>query len=64
MKTVTLTRGQVLKLATFLSHDQGIESVEIEENHNSGIGLGHRVWFNKSQVEKSFEEDITDVSNW
>ena len=64
MKTVMLTRGQVLKLATFLSLDQGIESVEIEQDHSSGIGPAHRVWFNKSQVEKSYSEDITDVSNW
>ena len=64
MKKVTLTRGQVLKLATFLSLDESIESVKIEEDHSSGIGPGHRVWFNKSQVEKSYSEDITDVSNW
>jgi hypothetical protein len=64
MNKVTLTRGQVLKLATFLALDEGIENVEIKEDHNSGIGSGHRVWFNKSQIEKSFSEDITDVSNW
>ena len=64
MNKVTLTRGQILKLATFLTLDENIESVEIKENHNSGIGPGHRVWFNKSQIERSFSEDITDVSNW
>lgn len=64
MNKVTLTRGQILKLATFLTLDENIESVEIEENHNSGIGPGHRVWFNKSQIERSFSEDISDVSNW
>ena len=63
-KVVTLTRDQVLKLATFLALDGNIESVEIEEDHKSGIGPGHVATFYKSQIEKSFSENISDVSNW
>ena len=63
-KVVTLNRNQVLKLATFLALDENIESVEIEENYNSGIGPGHVATFNKSQIEKSFIENISDVSDW
>ena len=31
MKTVVLSRGQVLKLATLIALDEGIESVKIED---------------------------------
>lgn len=64
MSNVTLSRNQILKLATALSLDDGIESVTIKEEYDSGIGPGHRAYFNKSQVERSFDNDITDVSNW
>jgi hypothetical protein len=64
MKKVTLGRNQILKLATMLTLDDSIESVTITEEHTSGIGAGHRAYFNKSLVERSFEDDITDVSNW
>lgn len=64
MREVTLTRNQILKLATMLSLDDSIESVTIKEEHDSGIGSGHRAYFNKSQIERSFDDDITDVSNW
>jgi len=64
MKQVTLGRNQILKLATMLSLDDSIESVTIKEDHDSGIGPGHRAYFNKSQVERSFEDDITDVGTW
>lgn len=64
MKQVTLGRNQILKLATMLTLDDGIESVTIKEEYTSGIGPGHRAYFNKSQVERSFEDDITDVGTW
>lgn len=64
MKEVTLSRNQILKLATMLSLDDGIESVTIKEDNSSGIGAGHRAYFNKSQVERSFNDDITDVDTW
>jgi len=64
MREVTLSRNQILKLATMLSLDNGIESVTIKEEYDSGIGAGHRAYFNKSQIERSFNDDITDVSNW
>jgi len=64
MSKVTLSRNQILKLATMLSLDDSIESVTIKEEHDSGIGPGHRAYFNKSQIERSFNDDITDVGTW
>lgn len=64
MKQVTLSRNQILKLATMLALDDGIESVTIKEENDSGIGAGHYAYFNKSQIEHSFNDDITDVENW
>ena len=64
MNKVTLSRNQILKLATMLSLDDNIKSVTIKEDHDSGIGPGHYAYFYKSQVERNFEDNITDVSNW
>lgn len=64
MNKITLSRNQILKLATLITLDDNIESVTIKEDHASGIGTGHYAYFNKSQIEHSFEDDITDVSNW
>jgi hypothetical protein len=44
--------------------DQGIESVTIFETYDSGIGASHRAVFNKHQIERNFETDLTDVENW
>ena len=44
--------------------DQNIESVTISETYTSGIGASHHALFNKSQTERSFEADITDVEVW
>lgn len=44
--------------------DQGINSVTIVETGQSGIGASHHALFNKSQLELSFESDITDVEVW
>ena len=64
MSKVTLTRKQILKLATLLSLDDNVISVTIEETHTSGIGATHTVLYNTTKVERNFEDDITDVSNW
>lgn len=44
--------------------DEGIDSVTIFESRESGIGASHHALFNKRQIERSFEADITDVGNW
>lgn len=61
---ITLTRKQLERIITHVALDQGIESVTIFEDHTSGIGASHRALFNKSQTERSFEADITDVEVW
>ena len=61
---ITLTRKQIERIITHMSLDQGIESVTIFETHESGIGASHHALFNKYQIERSFESDITDVSVW
>ena len=61
---LTLTRKQIERIITFIALDEGVESVTIFEDHRSGIGLSHWALFNKSQTERSFEADITDVEVW
>ena len=61
---LTLTRKQIERIITFMALDEGVESVTISEEFRSGIGASHWAVFNKSQVERSFQADITDVSNW
>ena len=39
-------------------------NLTIFEDHSSGIGASHRALFNKRQIERSFEADITDVEVW
>lgn len=63
-KKVTLTRHQIERLAVFLSLQQNIESVTINEIHGSGIGANHRAVYHTAKIERDWEEDITDVSNW
>jgi len=64
MTELSLTREQVQRLATFFALDLNIYGVTIRESHKSGIGASHRAMFHKTQVERDFEEDITDNSNW
>lgn len=64
MKPLTLTRAQVQQLATFFALDLSIHAVTITESHETGIGASHRATFHKAQLERDFEADITDVSNW
>ncbi len=61
---ITLTRKQLERIITHIALDDGIESVTVIESHESGIGASHRALFNKSQIERSFEADITDVEMW
>lgn len=62
--TMTLTRKQIESIITHMALDQGIESVTVFETHESGIGASHWALFNKSQIERSFRADITDVEVW
>jgi hypothetical protein len=64
MTQLILTRDQVQRLATFFALDSGIHSVTITESHQSGIGASYSGMFHKNQMERDFEADITDVSNW
>ena len=64
MTQLILTRDQVQRLATFFALDSGIHSVTITESHETGIGPSHRGMFHKNQMERDFEDDITDVSTW
>jgi len=64
MTELSLTRAQVQQLATFFALDQGIHGVTIVESYDNGIGTSHRATFHKNQVERDFEADITDNSNW
>lgn len=63
-KEVTLTRNQIERLAVFLALQENIERVTIQESHTSGIGASHRAVYYTNKVERDFEEDITDVSDW
>lgn len=62
--SLTLTRKQIEHIITHMALDQNIESVTILETYESGIGASHWAVFNKSQVERSFQADITDVEVW
>jgi len=64
MKKVTLTRRQVERLAVFLTLQENITDVTIEETNESGIGATHWAIYHTDKIERSFQEEITDVSNW
>ena len=61
---VTLTRRQLERLSVFLSLNENVEAVTIEETHESGIGATHWAIYHCDKVERDFDEDITDVSVW
>lgn len=64
LKKVTLTRNQIERLAVFLALQQNVESVTIEETNETGIGASHWAVYHCDKVERDFQEEITDVSNW
>lgn len=63
-RKVTLTRRQIERLSVFLNLQQSIESVTIEETNESGIGASHWAVYHTDRVERDFQEEITDVTNW
>lgn len=64
MNKVTLTRRQIERLSIFLSLQQSVENVTIQETNESGIGPTHWAVYHTNKVERDFQEEITDVSNW
>ncbi len=63
-KKVTLSRRQIERLAVFLALTENVESVTIQETHESGIGASHRAVYHSTKSERDWEEEITDVENW
>jgi hypothetical protein len=61
---VTLTRRQIERMAVLLALTNNIESVTIEETHESGIGATHWAVYHTTKVEREWQEEITDVSTW
>ena len=61
---VTLTRRQIERMAVLLALTNNIESVTIEETHESGIGSTHWAVYHTAQSEREWQEEITDVSTW
>jgi hypothetical protein len=47
-----------------LTLTKNVESVTIEESHETGIGASHRAVYHTTKVERDWQEEITDVSNW
>lgn len=48
----------------FLTLQENIESVTIEETHETGIGASHWATYHTTKIECDFQENITDVSVW
>lgn len=63
-RKVTLTRYQIERLAVFLSLQENVERVTIEETNETGIGASHWAVYHTNRVERDFQENITDVSAW
>ncbi len=64
LKTVTLSRYQIERLAVFLTLQKSIESVTIQETNETGIGASHWAVYHSTMVERDFQEEITDVGSW
>jgi len=61
---VTLTRRQIERLAVLLALTDNIESVTIEQTNETGIGASHCAVYHTANIEREWQEDITDVGNW
>jgi len=48
----------------FLALQENIESVTIEETNETGIGNSHWAVYHTDRIERDWQEEITDVSNW
>jgi hypothetical protein len=63
-KKVTLSRKQILELATYLHLAKNIDCVTIEQTQESGIGPSHLATFHNVKTELTFQQEITDVEVW
>jgi hypothetical protein len=61
---VTLTAKQIKELAVWISLNNDIERVTIEETNESGIGASHDAIYHTGQVERTYSQNITDVGAW
>ena len=64
LKTITLSRHQIERLAVFLALTKNIESVTIQETNESGSGASHWAVYHSTKSERDWQEEITDVGNW
>ncbi len=64
LKTVTLSRHQIERLAVFLALQENIKCVTIQETNETGIGASHWAVYHSTMSESDFQEEITDVGNW
>ncbi len=64
LKTVTLSRRQIERLAVFLALQENIKCVTIQETHETGIGASHWAVYHSTKSERHWQEEITDVGNW
>lgn len=64
VQKVKLTRYQIERMAVYLALNSLIQEITIEEHYNSGIGASHRAVYHTGKIERDWEEEITDVSNW
>ena len=63
-KQITLTRGQVSKITTWLALNEHITRIKIVEKMTSGIGFDHIVYFMDANQRVWNDMDITDVETW
>jgi hypothetical protein len=61
---VTLTAKQIKELAVWISLNDSIERVTIEETNESGIGASHDAIYHTRQTELTYSQNITDVGAW
>jgi hypothetical protein len=61
---VTLTAKQIKELAVWISLNNDIERVTIEETNESGIGASHDAIYHTGQAERTYSQNITDVGAW
>ncbi len=64
LKTVTLTRHQIERLAVFLALQKNVERVTIQETNETGIGASHWAVYHSIMSERDWQEEITDVGAW
>lgn len=63
-RQMTLTRKQLERIITLIGIDGNVESVTIEERHDSGIGRAHWITCHYADSSRDFSTDITDVEQW